>query len=223
MGGHHGLIPSPHGSGQCCGQGIRGAPEPLWAWLRATVVAQWCTVDLPCPEGARSDGLVNELYSLPSARCVPSRVAGGWARTSWALLGPGRFSVSVWLSPSRPGAPWGWGLPGFCPSQECPAWQGPGAGRGAPLLCRVKMPGSGEDGECAPGFQRTGWCGREAGGRSPSPAISRRAAQTRWAWEPPAGSAATLGMPLPSLPSPGTKAGRGAWTSHRKLTWARWE
>ena len=55
-----------------------------------------------CLVGWPGGNQTSQGQTLPSAGCVPRRAG-------WALLGPSGFSV--WLSPSRPGAPWGGSLP----------------------------------------------------------------------------------------------------------------
>lgn len=71
--------------------------------------------------------------ALTKCPLCPRQGPGGWGKTLWALPGPGRFSEAIWLSPSRPGAPWGWGLPRLCPSPS--AQQGTGTAQGSGPPC----------------------------------------------------------------------------------------
>ena len=66
--------------------------------------AQWIWA---CQGEALSGGLARGKPDQPRSAFAKSQLCA--QKGGWALLGPSRFSV--WLSPCRPGAPWGGGLP----------------------------------------------------------------------------------------------------------------
>lgn len=145
-------------------------------------------------------------YQVPTVSPAGPRRLGedpvGFARTWQILTGHLAFSIQARSSLALGPAP-------FVSLPECPAGHRHSTGL-RPSLCRIETRVLGEDARCAPHSSRAVAMAGEGAGRSLGRGI-RRAAQARWDLAWPSGSAATLGMSLPSFTSQGTKAERGTW------------